>query len=157
MEAAANQTATEYSRYGSTQDKQVYIYGGLERRPTTLTRSYGMQWSVGGWLLTPFLQKVGPARAEELRQRVADEIKTTFASGYTEEISLVQALQVETLQAYALQATGKKFLINPTIFMLASPRRRYWQVSKPRRYNKRCRLAYWASATVSGLRLLHAS
>ncbi|GIS18187.1 MAG: hypothetical protein CM15mP120_01030 [Pseudomonadota bacterium] len=74
-----------------------------------------MQWSVGGWLLTPFLQKVGPARAEELRQRVADEIKTTFASGYTEEISLVQALQVETLQAYALQATGKKFLINPTL------------------------------------------
>ena len=115
MEAAANQTATEYSRYGSTQDKQVYIYGGLERRPTTLTRSYGMQWSLGGWLLTPFLQKIGPERAEALRQRVADEIKTTFASSYTEEISLAQALQVEVLQTYALQATGKKFLINPTL------------------------------------------
>ena len=115
MEAAANQTATEYSRYGSTQDKQVYIYGGLERRSTTLTRSYGMQWGVGGWLLTPFLQKVGPERAEQLRQRVADEIKTTFASGYTEEISLAQALQVEVLQTYALQATGKKFLINPAL------------------------------------------
>ena len=115
MEAAANQTATEYSRYGSTQDKQVYIYGGLERRATTLTRSYGMQWGVGGWLLTPFLQKVGPERAEQLRQRVADEIKTTFASSYTEEISLAQALQVEVLQTYALQATGKKFLINPAL------------------------------------------
>ena len=82
---------------------------------TTLTRSYGMQWGVGGWLLTPFLQKVGPERAEQLRQRVADEIKTTFASGYTEEISLAQALQVEVLQTYALQATGKKFLINPAL------------------------------------------
>lgn len=115
MEAAANKTATEYSRYGSTQDKQVYIYGGLERRPTTLTRGYGMQWSVGGWLLTPFLQKIGAQRAQELRQRVADEIKTTFASSYTEEISLAQALQVDVLQTYALQATGKKFLINPTL------------------------------------------
>ena len=115
MEAAANQTATEYSRYGSTQNKQVYIYGGLERRPTTLTRSYGMQWSLGGWLLTPFLQKIGPERAQGLRQRVADEIKTTFASSYTEEISLAQALQVDVLQTYALQATGKKFLINPTL------------------------------------------
>ena len=115
MEAAANQTATEYSRYGSTQNTQVCIYGGLERRPTTLTRSYGMQWSLGGWLLTPFLQKIGPERAQELRQRVADEIKTTFASGYTEEISLAQALQVDVLQTYALQATGKKFLINPAL------------------------------------------
>ena len=115
MEAAANQTATEYSRYGSTQNKQVYIYGGLERRPTTLTRSYGMQWSLGGWLLTPFLQKIGRERAQELRQRVADEIQTTFASGYTEEISLAQALQVDVLQTYALQATGKKFLINPAL------------------------------------------
>jgi len=115
MEAAANQTATEYSRYGSNQKKQVYIYGGLERRPTTLTRSYGMQWSLGGWLLTPFLQKIGPERAQGLRQRVADEIKTTFASSYTEEISLAQALQVDVLQTYALQATGKKFLINPTL------------------------------------------
>lgn len=115
MEAAANETATEYSRYGSTQDKQVYIYGGLERRTTTLTRSYGMQWGVGGWLLTPFLQKVGRERAGELRQRVADEIKTTFASSYAQEISLDQALELDVLKTYALQATGQKFLINPSL------------------------------------------
>ena len=115
MEAAANETATEYSRYGSTQDKQVYIYGGLERRTTTLTRSYGMQWGVGGWLLTPFLQKVGRERAGELRQRVADEIKTTFASSYAQEISLDQALELDVLKTYALQATGQKFLVNPSL------------------------------------------
>ena len=115
MEAAANETATEYSRYGSSQEKQVYIYGGLERRPTTLTRSYGLQWGVGGWLLTPFLQKIGRERAGELRQRVADEIKTTFASSYAQEISLNQALELDVLKTYALQATGQKFLINPSL------------------------------------------
>ncbi len=115
MEAAANETATEYSRYGSTQDKQVYIYGGLERRATTLTRSYGMQWGVGGWLLTPFLQKVGRQRAAELRQRVADEILTTFASDYAQEISLTEALTPEVLTNYAKQATGLKYLINPSL------------------------------------------
>ena len=115
MEAAANETATEYSRYGSTQHKQVYIYGGLERRTTTLTRSYGMQWGVGGWLLTPFLKKVGRERAGELRQRVADEIKTTFASSYAQEISLDQALKLDVLKTYALQATGQKFLVNPSL------------------------------------------
>ena len=115
MEAAANETATGYSRYGSTQQKQVYIYGGLERRPTTLTRSYGMQWGVGGWLLTPFLQQIGRERAGELRQRVADEIRTTFASSYAQEISLNQALELEVLKTYALQATGQKYLINPSL------------------------------------------
>ena len=115
MEAAANETATEYSRYGSTQQKQVYIYGGLERRPTTLTRSYGMQWGVGGWLLTPFLQKIGRERAGELRQRVADEIRSTFASSYAQEISLNQALELDVLKTYALQATGQKYLINPSL------------------------------------------
>ena len=113
MEAAAIRTATEYSRYGSTQYKQVYIYGGLERSPTTLKRSYGMAWGLGGWLLTPFLQKVGREKGAELRQRVADEIDTTFASSYAGEISLAGALQLETLQTYAKQATGQKYLINP--------------------------------------------
>jgi NADPH:quinone reductase len=113
MEAAAVATASEYSRYGSTQHKQVYIYGGLERSPTTLRRSYGMAWGLGGWLLTPFLQKVGREKADQLRQRVADEVRTTFASSYAGEISLSGALQLETLRTYAQQATGQKFLINP--------------------------------------------
>ena len=113
MEAAANQKASGYSRYGSTTYKQVYIYGGLDTGPTELTRSFGMAWGVGGWLLTPFLMKIGPSEIGRLRQRVADEIKTTFASHYTRTISLAEALQLDVINAYNKRATGEKFLINP--------------------------------------------
>ena len=113
MEAAAVQTASEYSRYGSTQHKQVYIYGGLDRTPTTLNRNFGMAWGLGGWLLTPFLQKIGVEAAEALRQRVAAEIKTTFASHYTREVSLAEALSLDAIMVYGKQATGEKYLINP--------------------------------------------
>jgi NADPH:quinone reductase-like Zn-dependent oxidoreductase len=117
MEIAASQTAGAYSRYGSTTHKQVYIYGGLDTGPTELTRSYGMAWGIGGWLLTPFLMKIGGPEVNRLRQRVADEIKTTFASHYTKTISLAEALKPEIIQAYAKRATGEKFLINPNLGM----------------------------------------
>ncbi len=113
MEAAANRTAKEYSRYGSTTHKQVYIYGGLDRGPTELTRNFGMAWGIGGWLLTAFLIKVGPAAAQKLRERVAAEIQTTFASHYTKEVSLAEALRLEEISVYGKQATGQKYLINP--------------------------------------------
>ncbi|MDP1875731.1 zinc-binding dehydrogenase [Phenylobacterium sp.] len=113
MEVAANRKATEYSRYGSTTYKQTYIYGGLDTRPTELNRGFGMSWGVGGWLLTPFLQKIGPEAAQALRQRVASELKSTFASHYTAEISLAEALQPDILAAYNRRATGEKYLINP--------------------------------------------
>lgn len=113
MEAAANRTAKEYSRYGSTTFKQVYIYGGLDTRPTELVRDFGMTWSMGGWLLFPFLQKIEPARVQQLKQRVADELKTTFASHYTKVVSLAEALQADALAAYGKRATGTKYLINP--------------------------------------------
>ena len=113
MEAAINQTATVYSRYGSSVHKQVYIYGGLDTGPTELNRSFGMIWSVGGWLLTPFLQKIGREDAQKMRDRVAAELKTTFASHYTSTISLTQALDPEILAAYNRRATGEKYLINP--------------------------------------------
>ena len=113
MEAAANRSAKEYSRYGSTTFKQVYIYGGLDTRPTELVRDFGMTWSMGGWLLFPFLQKIEPAAVQRLKQRVADEIKTTFASHYTKEVSLAEALQPDALAAYGKRATGTKYLINP--------------------------------------------
>lgn len=113
MEAAQNAKSTEYSRYGSTAPKQVYIYGGLDRSPTELTRSFGMAWGVGGWLLTPFLQKNGD-KLPKLRERVAAEIKTTFASHYTQEVSLAQALSLGAIAVYGKQATGEKFLINPS-------------------------------------------
>jgi NADPH:quinone reductase-like Zn-dependent oxidoreductase len=113
MEIAANKTAKVYSRYGSSVHKQVYIYGGLDTRPVELSRAFGMAWGVGGWLLTPFLQKIGPADGEKLRQRVAAELKTTFASHYTKVVSLQEALQLSNIAVYAKRATGEKYLVNP--------------------------------------------
>ena len=114
MEAAATQTATEYSRYGSSTYKQVYIYGGLDRSPTEFTRNFGVAWGIGGWLLTPFLERIGPDAAEQLRQRVAAEITTTFASSYTREVSLIEALELDHIAVYSKRATGEKYLINPS-------------------------------------------
>ncbi len=113
MEAALNRTAKEYSRYGSTTHKQVYIYGGLDTRPTEFNRSFGMAWGMGGWLLFPFLQRIGAEAAQALRQRVANELKTTFASTYSKEISLTEALQPAEIAVYGQRATGTKYLINP--------------------------------------------
>src|SRR4051812_17572478 len=113
MEAAINKTAKVYSRYGSSVHKQVYIYGGLDMRPTELVRSFGMTWGVGGWLLFPFLQKIGPTDGARVRQRGIDELKTTFASHYTKEVSLQEALQLPNIAAYNKRATGEKYLINP--------------------------------------------
>jgi len=113
MEAAINRTAKEYSRYGSTTHKQVYIYGGLDRGPTEFTRTFGQYWGIGGWLLTPFLQKIGFEAAQKLRERVASEIKTTFASTYTKKVTLAEALKLEEIAVYSRQATGEKYLIEP--------------------------------------------
>ena len=115
MEAAVNRTAKEYSRYGSTQHKQVYIYGRLDLGQTMLPPGVGMAWGVGGYLLTPFLQKVGAEAREKMRQRVAAELKTTFASHYTQEISLRDLINPETAIAYNAKATGEKYLVNPTL------------------------------------------
>ena len=115
MEAALGRSAKEYSRYGSTTHKQVYLYGTLDRAPTMLAREWGMAWSVGGWLLMPFMQRIGPAAAQRLRERVAAEVKTTFASRYTQEVSLAGALAPEAIAAYGRRATGEKFLIRPQL------------------------------------------
>jgi NADPH:quinone reductase len=115
MEAAASAAAGRYSRYGSTVHKQVYIYGSLDRGPTELTRNYGMAWGIGGWLLTPFLQKIGPEAMQRLLSRVAAGLTTTFASSYTDRVSLAGALRLEALTAYARQATGSKYLIIPRL------------------------------------------
>jgi len=113
MEAALVRTAKEYSRYGSSTHKQVYIYGRLDTSPTELAGNFGMAWSVGGWLLTPFLQKIGPAAAQKLRERVAAELKTTFASRYARTVSLAEALQADAISVYGKRSTGEKYLINP--------------------------------------------
>ena len=116
MERSAAQRMTEYSPYGSTTFKQLYIYGALDLSPTTLDRlSFGFQWSVSGWLLTPFLQKAGPETVARLRKRVFDELTTTFATHYTRTIGLAEALDPAVVKAYERKATGEKFLIDPTL------------------------------------------
>ncbi len=113
MEKVASERAGEFSRYGSDTHKQVYIYGGLDRGPTTLRRDFGMSWGLGGWLLTPFLVKIGQEAADRLRQRVADEITTTFASSYGTRLSLDDAVDPEHVKRYARMATGDKALVTP--------------------------------------------
>jgi NADPH:quinone reductase len=114
MEAVASATGGSYRRYGSSVHKQVYIYGSLDRRPTELARNFGTAWGVGGWLLTPFLQQIGPEGLARLRSRVAAELTTTFSSSYTDEVSLAGALALEAMTAYARHATGQKYLIIPS-------------------------------------------
>ncbi|OBB31148.1 NADH oxidase [Mycolicibacterium peregrinum] len=113
MERAANATAAQYSRYGSSVHKQVYIYGSLDTGPTVLTRNFGMAWGVGGWLLTPFLAGAGPETIARLRARVAAELTTTFASTYTQEVSLAGMLKPEAFNSYLQKATGEKYLVTP--------------------------------------------
>ena len=113
MEAALSANAPEFNRYGSATLKQVYIYGGLDRSQTVLTRNFGMAWGLGGWLLPHFLQRIGPEASDRLRQRVAAEIKTTFASSYAKTVSLQEALDPAAVAVYAKQATGEKYLVTP--------------------------------------------
>jgi NADPH:quinone reductase-like Zn-dependent oxidoreductase len=113
MEVAINRKATVYNRYGSSVHKQVYIYGGLDIRPTELNRGFGMAWGIGGWLLFPLLQRIGPDGAKRLRARVVAELKTTFASHYTADISLADVLNPTHIAEYNKRATGLKYLINP--------------------------------------------
>jgi NADPH:quinone reductase-like Zn-dependent oxidoreductase len=115
METAASRTAPAYSRYGSSVHKQVYIYGGLDTGPTELSRAFGFAWGIGGWLLPPFLQKIGTAEAAKLRARVVAELKSTFASHYSHVVSLPQAMQLSNIAAYTKRATGEKYLIDPSL------------------------------------------
>jgi NADPH:quinone reductase len=113
MEEAASATAAQYSRYGSSVHKQVYIYGALDTSPTVLTRNFGMAWGIGGWLLTPFIQGAGAETFGRLRARVAAELTTTFASRYTREVSLAGMLKPDAFNEYVKRATGEKFLVTP--------------------------------------------
>jgi len=115
MERSAAKNLTAHSRYGSSVFKQVYIYGVLDPSPTVLDRWVGFSWGVGGWLLNNFLQKAGLETVMRLRQRVVDELRTTFASQYTATISLADALKPEYVRAYQRKATGEKYLIDPSL------------------------------------------
>jgi hypothetical protein len=113
MEQAAVRRMKTYSRYGSDTFKQLYIYGGLDMSPTTLTRSFGFNWALGGFLLTPFMAKAGAEVVGRMRKRVVDELTTTFKSHYSHKISLEQALDPAVLAAYNAKRTGEKYLIRP--------------------------------------------
>ncbi|MFQ3190941.1 MAG: NADPH2:quinone reductase [Paraglaciecola sp.] len=113
MEVAAARDIKEYSVYGSDTFKQVYIYGGLNRGPITLNRNFGFAWGVNGFLLFNALGKLGTKTVMAMRKRVADEITTTFASHYTNEVSLAEVLHLQSIAAYSKQATGEKYLITP--------------------------------------------
>ena len=113
MEVALNRKVTQYSRYGSSTHKQVYVYGALGPGPIEISRNIGLAWGVSGWLVTPFLQKIGPVGTQKLKQRVAAELKTTFASRYAGELSLTEVLDLDTIAIYGKTATGQKYLVNP--------------------------------------------
>ncbi len=113
METAANAGAAGFNRYGSATLKQVYVYGFLNPGPTTFTRDFGFAWSLAGWILPMFTSRIDAAETERLRARVIAELRSTFASRYTREISFHQALRPEIIAAYAAQATGEKFLLRP--------------------------------------------
>ncbi len=115
MESAINRKTKEYSRYGSAVHKQAYLYGHLDPRPTEIQRTFGMAWGVGGWLLFPFLQKIGPDAGQALRERVASELKTTFASHYARTVSLAEALSADAIAFYGPRNTGAKVLIDPSM------------------------------------------
>ena len=114
MERVASARSSRHNRYGSGIHKQVYIYGSLDLGPTVIDRSFGLDWGVGGWLVTPFLQKAGPERAGQLRARIAAELTTTFASRYTETISLADAIDPAVIRTYDRRSTGRKYLIDPS-------------------------------------------
>jgi NADPH2:quinone reductase len=113
MEQVASRSLTTYSRYGSPVRKQVYVYGMLDPGPKVIEGPVGMSWNVGGWLMTWFYQALDPADVARLRDRVVAELGTTFASNYTAEIGLAEALSPEVIRAYARRATGEKYLIVP--------------------------------------------
>jgi NADPH2:quinone reductase len=114
MEAALTRDAKEYSRYGSDTHKQVYLYGTLDTGPTEFVRNFGFSWGMGGWLLFPFMNKAGPEVVARLRKRVVDELKTTFASHYSHEVTLAQALTEPAIRRYYARTTGDKYLIVPS-------------------------------------------
>lgn len=113
MEQVAVGKMSEYSRYGSNQPKRMFIYGRLDLGPTILTPSYGFGWTLSGWLLTPFLQQAGMETVLRMRQRVLDNLTTTFASHYKRRVTLEEMLTKDAVTDYRAMKTGEKYLVTP--------------------------------------------
>ena len=113
METALARSGSAAGPYGSTTHKQLYIYGSLDRSPTQIDRTFGLAWGMGGWLMPSFMTKIGPEAGQKLREKVAAEITTTFASVYSKEVSLSEVLDPDAIAAFGRKATGEKYLIRP--------------------------------------------
>ncbi|PPR76922.1 MAG: hypothetical protein CFH01_01774 [Alphaproteobacteria bacterium MarineAlpha2_Bin1] len=113
MEIAASTKSKEYLMYGSESFKQIYIYGVLDRNPIVLKNSFGFYWGIGGWLLMPMIKKFGLVAFQNMREKVAREIKTTFRSEYKKIISFEEMLQPEIIRDFSRQSTGEKYLLDP--------------------------------------------
>jgi hypothetical protein len=114
MEAAILAKIPPIGQYGSPVHKQVYIYGRLDLSPTSVPATARFSWGIAGWLLFSHLTRIGPEATTKLRERVANEITTTFTSHFTREISLAEALDADTIRSYARAATGEKYLLVPS-------------------------------------------
>src|SRR6201993_5053958 len=106
MEAALVAKSPSRGPYGSPVHKQLYIYGRLDRSATTTPPSVGMAWGIGGGALPHPPAPLGPPGTRGVPERVAREITTTFASGYTGEISLAEALDPDVIRRCHRAATG---------------------------------------------------
>lgn len=116
METAAAARLPVYSPYGSFENKQVYVYGRLDRSPMYIEHGdYGVLWGVQGWVLPIVQQQIGQQRVEALKERILAGLQSTFASRYCRQLSLAEALDPATIQAYCRQSTGEKFLIRPSL------------------------------------------
>jgi len=113
MEQVAVSKMTEYNRYGSNQQKKMYIYGRLDLGATVLSPSYGFGWTLSGWLLTPFLQSAGMETVMKMRKRVVENITTTFKSDYAKTVTLEGMLEKDAVLQYRQMRTGEKYLVTP--------------------------------------------
>ncbi len=113
MERVAVGKMKDYNRYGSNQQKRMFIYGRLDTGPTTLTPSYGFGWTLSGWLLTPFLAQAGVETMMRMRQRVLAGLTSTFASSYKRKVTLEQMLEKNAASDYRKMKTGEKYLVTP--------------------------------------------
>lgn len=114
MEAAQMRKGAAFSVYGTNVHKQVYIYGALDLGPTEFNRSFGLIWGIAGFLLTPYLMKVGMEEMMAMRAKVITHRGDIFASSYTAEIGLDDMVDPALAQAYQAKATGSKYLLNPS-------------------------------------------
>ena len=114
MEAVIARTSRVLARYGSNFHKQVYLYGAwTARRRRSIVISACPGASAAG--CGPFQERVGAEAMQKLRERVTSEITTTFASGYSHEVSLAGALTVDAVRGYGARATGQKYLVRPAL------------------------------------------